>query len=183
MESMSSPGERQGRHPSGEREGEAVLQHAFVVGLYERHVGELVVALALSLGDRQAAEDLTHEVFVRALAREEQLYSHPDPRGWLFRTGYNLARNRWNVLLRRRRRLEAYEPVLPTQDWDELLDVRAALGKLSPRQRDVVVLHLYVGYGIEEVAALLGVADGTVRSHLARGRAALGHELEKETST
>lgn len=154
--------------------------HEFVATLYEEHARELIAALALSTDDREAAQDLTHEVFIQALKNEEYLRGHPDPRAWLFRTGYNLARNRWRLLLRRRHRIPAHQPVLPTLAWDDLLGLRESLQKLSRRQRDVVVLHLYLGYSIEEIAGMLGVADGTIRSHLQRGRITLATLLNQE---
>ncbi len=147
--------------------------HKFVAQLYEQHARELIAALALSTDDREAAQDLAHEVFVRALDCEEQLLSHLDPRGWLFRTGYNLASNRWKLLLRRRHKLEGQRPTPREEVWDEMIDLRQGLQKLSRRQRDVVVLHLYLGYSIPEIARLLDLAEGTVHSHLQRGRTAL----------
>ncbi len=54
-----------------------------------------------------------------------------------------------------------------------MLDLREGLQTLSARQRDVVILHLYLGYGIGEVAGILGISEGTVRAHLQRGRTAL----------
>ncbi len=138
--------------------------HKFVAQLYEQHARELIAALALSTNDREAAQDLAHEVFVRALNSEEQLLCH---------TGYNLASNRWKLLLRRRHKLEGQRPTPREEVWDEMIDLRQGLQKLSRRQRDVVVLHLYVGYSIPEIARMLDLAEGTVHSHLQRGRTAL----------
>jgi RNA polymerase sigma-70 factor (ECF subfamily) len=153
--------------------------HEFVAALYEEHVRELTAALALSTGDRETAQDLAHEVFVRALDREEQLRAHPNPRAWLFRTGYGLASNRWKLLLRRRRKMGVVGPTPPQEDWDAVLDLREGLEKLPRRQRDVLILHLYLGYRIPEVASMLGLAEGTVHSHLQRGRMAL---IDKEVT-
>ncbi|MDQ3856793.1 MAG: RNA polymerase sigma factor [Chloroflexota bacterium] len=141
--------------------------------MYRAHAAELTAALALSTGDRQAAEDLTHEVFVRAMARGEELLAHPNPRGWLFRTGYNLASNRWKLLARRRHRVAQEHPVLSAADWDATIDLRESLRQLSPRQRDTVILHHYLGFSVEEIADLLGCAEGSVKAHLSRGRHAL----------
>ncbi len=145
----------------------------FVAVLYQAHASELIAALSLSTNDREAAEDLAHEVFIRAMAQEQHLRRHPDPRAWLFRTGYNLARNRWRLLLRRRHKVAQEHPVLPLQVWDDVLDLRASLQQLSRRQRDVIILHYYVGFNIEEISGLLSCAEGTVRSHLQRARVAL----------
>ncbi len=48
--------------------------------LYREHSAELTAALAVSTNDRQAAEDLAHEVFVRAMDKQDHLLEHPNPR-------------------------------------------------------------------------------------------------------
>lgn len=149
-------------------------EREFVAGLYQRHAAQLVAALALSTGDRDAAQDLAHDVFLRAAAAEPPLRGHPDARGWLFRTGYNLARNRWRLLLRRKHAIAQQYPVMPVQAWEDTVELRESLSALSRRQRDVIVLHYFNGFAIDEVAEMLGCAEGTVRSHLQRGRVALG---------
>ncbi len=65
--------------------------YEFIDELYREHSAELTAALAVSTNDQQAAEDLAHEVFVRAMDKQDHLLEHPNPRAWLFRTGYNLA--------------------------------------------------------------------------------------------
>lgn len=151
--------------------------HEFVDRLYREHCAELTAALALSTGDREAGEDLAHEVFARAMGREEELRRHPDPRAWLFRTGYNLSQGRWRLLLRRRHALRREMPVLSTDTWTETVELRDALARLSRRQRDAIILHYYLGFTARETGELLGCAEGSVRSHLHRGRAALDRML------
>lgn len=146
--------------------------------LYRRHAQELTTALALSLGNREEAADLAHEVFIQAMRQEDRLRAHPDPRGWLFRTGYNLARSRWRLLLRRRHKLAQQRPVLPPAAWEDAVDLRNSLQALSRRQRDAVILHYYLGFDLAETANLLGCAEGTIHSHLNRARKALERSFE-----
>lgn len=157
--------------------------YEFVDALYKKHAAELTAALALSTNDRAAAEDLVHETFVRAMDREGMLREHPNPRGWLFQTGYNLARNRWRLLTRRRHAVAQEQPVLSAQAWAESIDLRDGLRKLSPRQRDAVVLHHYLGFSVEEIATMLGCAEGSVKSHLYRGRQTLDALLRPKEAT
>jgi RNA polymerase sigma factor (sigma-70 family) len=146
--------------------------------LYRQYAAELSVALALSVGDRWEAEDLAHEVFLLALPRATELMAHPDPRGWLFRTGYNLARNRLRRLARLRRHTVAVEnPVIADGWWADSVDLRESLRKLSPRQRDATVLHHYLGLSLDETAAALGCEPASVKTHLRRARARLGEML------
>jgi RNA polymerase sigma-70 factor (sigma-E family) len=58
-------------------------------------------------------------------------------------------------------------------DHDALLDVRAALNSLPPRQRATVVLRFYCDLPVDEAAEVLGVTPGTVKSQTAKGLAAL----------
>ncbi len=151
--------------------------YELVDDLYPEHAAALTAALALSTNDRQAAEDLVHEVFERAMSKQEELRDHPNPRAWLFRTGYNIASNRWKLLLRRRHAVAQQHPVLPEPQWEEVLDLRHALQRLSGRQREAVVLHYYLGFRVEEIASMLGCAEGSVKSHLSRGRSQLNQFL------
>lgn len=157
--------------------------YAFVEDLYREHAAALTAALALSTGDRGAAEDLAHEVFERAMGREEELRTHPSPRAWLFRTGYNLASNRWKLLARRRHAIAREHPMIPEERWEEMLDLRRSLARLSARQREAVILHHYMGFGVDEVAGMLGCSAGAVKSHLSRGRSNLSQMLAPEEAT
>ena len=115
--------------------------YEFIDALYREHSAELTATLAVSTNDRQAAEDLAHEVFVRAMDKQAHLMEHPNPRAWLFRTGYNLAANRWKLLTRRRHKVRREMPILSTETWDDSVDLRNSLQRLSRRQRDAVILH------------------------------------------
>ena len=157
--------------------------HDLIEALYREHAPGMTVALALSTNDRQAAEDLVHEVFERAVIKAEYLGKHPNPSGWLYQTGYNLARNRWRLLLRWRHSVARRHPMLSEAAWDELLDLRESLKRLSAPQREVVILHHYLGYDVGEIAAMLSCPEGTVKSRLHRGRLALDQALNPKEAT
>lgn len=129
--------------------------YEFIDALYREHAAELTAALA----------------------RQEHLLRHPNPRAWLFRTGYNLAGNRWKLLTRRRHKVRREMPILSTQTWDDTIGVRDSLQRLSRRQRDAVILHYYLGFTAGEIGEMLGCAEGSIWSHLHRGRAALDQML------
>jgi len=65
------------------------------------------------------------------------------------------------------------EPAAPPVDHDTALVVREALGQLPVEQRAALVLVDLQGYPVAEVAEMMGVAEGTVKSRCARGRARL----------
>ncbi len=72
----------------------------------------------------------------------------------------------------------------PSTAADERMDVARALAKLPRRQREATVLRYYLGLSVEEIAATLGVTEGTAKTTLFRGRQALAralgeHDLEE----
>lgn len=149
----------------GDREG-------FCAGLQARLVG----SLTLFCGDRAIAEELAQEALVRALERWDRLVEMTSPEGWVYRTGFNLARS-WA----RRRHAEqnatarlarwGRPPELP--DTAMALAVREAVGALPPRQRAAIIGRFYVGLSVEDTATVLGCAPGTVKALVAKAMAKL----------
>jgi RNA polymerase sigma factor (sigma-70 family) len=148
-----------------------------------------VYRLAFRLtGNSHDAEDLTQEVFVRVF-RSLPTYSPGTFEGWLHRITTNLFLD----MTRRRQRirfeglgeetaakLRGAEPT-PSQAFDERhldFDISAALADLPPEYRAAVVLCDIEGLTYEEIADVLGVKLGTVRSRIHRGRAQLRAALE-----
>jgi RNA polymerase sigma-70 factor (ECF subfamily) len=143
-----------------------------------REYPRLVGALALLTGDRELARDLAQEAVVRLCRDWPRVREMRSPGGWLHRVGVNLARSRFRRLgaeLRANQRAVAgdTDDDLALEGAADRLVVRAALATLPLRQREAVVLHYYLGHPLEEVAVLLGMRTGTVKSTLHRGRAAL----------
>ncbi|MBX6371345.1 MAG: RNA polymerase sigma factor SigE [Acidothermus sp.] len=153
-----------------------------------RNYGPLVFRLAYRLtGNRHDAEDLTQDVFVRVF-RSLAGYTPGTFEGWLHRITTNLfldgARRRARIRFEAlgddaTDRLAGREPT-PSQvyddtHWDD--DVQRALDALSPEFRAAVVLCDIEGLSYEEIAAVLGIKLGTVRSRIHRGRAQLREAL------
>ncbi|NEA41743.1 sigma-70 family RNA polymerase sigma factor [Streptomyces sp. SID11385] len=152
------------REVTGEREL-AELQRAH---------GQALFALLLRLcdGDRQRAEDLVQETFVRAWQHPEALRraDYASVRPWLFTVGRRLAIDACRA--RRARPAEVGEVLLdqapPCADHADrsaaALDVREALRGLSREHRDVLVEVYFRGASVAEAAATLGIPAGTVKS-------------------
>ncbi|HET8970252.1 MAG TPA: RNA polymerase sigma factor SigE [Candidatus Nanopelagicales bacterium] len=153
-----------------------------------RDHGARVFRLAYRLtGNRHDAEDLTQEVFVRVFRSLSQ-YTPGTFEGWLHRITTNLfldgvrrkARIRFDALPEDAGdRLAGREPG-PAQTYDDSTydaDVQAALDQLPAEFRAAVVLCDVEGLSYEEIAAVLGVKLGTVRSRIHRGRAQLRDAL------
>jgi RNA polymerase sigma factor (sigma-70 family) len=134
------------------------------------------------------AEDLAAEVFATAY-RRRAVY---DPlrgslRSWLFGIAANLLREHWRdelQLLDLDARLAPGSAGPGADDPDSRVVAAAlapriagALAALSPQQREVLMLHAWADLSHQEIAAALGIANGTARSRLARARAALRAQL------
>jgi RNA polymerase sigma-70 factor (ECF subfamily) len=130
--------------------------------------------------DREEARDLVQETFLRAARRPSAL---PDgaEEAWLVRTLVNLCRDRFRRLGVRSRVHESLrreeETAHPEEAAVARATVRAALARLTPRRRAVIVLHELEGISAREVARLLGIAEVTVRWHLLAARRELARVL------
>jgi len=126
--------------------------------------------------DREEARDLVQEAFLRAARRPGSIPEGDEPaEAWLVRTLVNLCRDRHRRITVRSRAHSALARDEEDQGRMESAvvaraTVQAALGRLSPRRRAVVVLHEIEGAPVREVARLLGVAEVTVRWHLLAAR-------------
>ena len=139
-----------------------------------------VVALVLSLtGSRAAAEDVAQDAFAAAYRKWSTVSGYDDPGAWVRRVAVNRAVSRYRrvasegrALLRLAGRRE--EPVaMEPADEEFWRQVRA----LPARQAQAVALHYLEDRSIAETAAVLGVAEPTVRVHLHRGRIELARRL------
>jgi RNA polymerase sigma-70 factor (sigma-E family) len=132
-----------------------------------------VRAVLATVGDAALAEDLVAEAFARAWASWSKVSNHPAPQAWVVRTAYNTHVSWWR---RRRRevRLDGHDAAAGA-DVDAGVDAKvlAALRRLPARQRDVVVLRIFLDLDTQATARALDIAEGTVRAHLSRAVASL----------
>lgn len=139
----------------------------------------LVRAVAMSCGSLPTAEDAVQEALTRAWERAGSGEQFDHLAGWVVTVALNLARNRFRRL-KRELPLDA-RPALTTTAIDPtLVDLSRAVAALPRRQREVVVLHYYLGYEIRMIASLLEVSDGNVKNALHRARASLARALGVE---
>ena len=148
-------------------------------------------------GNQHDAEDLTQEVFVRVFRSLSSYYQPGTFEGWLHRITTNLfldmvrrrARIRFEGLPEDAERIKGRE-LTPAQIYDDSHldhDVQTALDALLPEYRAAVVLCDIEGLSYEEIADVLGIKLGTVRSRIHRGRtqlrAALAHRAPQTPRT
>ncbi len=182
-----APAARAARADDGAEPAEAARAARFEQ-LYRDHA-DRVYGLCLRMsGDPARATELAQDAFVRAWQQLDRLAPGTDAGAWLWRLATNVV---LNARRGERRRLARVAPAggaaaelaaLERADHRTPPAVRrlalgAAIARLPERARHVYVLHDVAGYAHDEVAALLGVAAGTVRAHLHRARALLREAL------
>jgi len=138
----------------------------------------LVAAVALVCGSRPAAEDAVQEALLKGWERSKRGEEIESLNAWVTTVALNQARSGLRRVMaeRRARSRLGHETVVGTPTGDRI-DVERALSTLPRRQRETLVLRYYLQLDTREVAAALGVNEGTVKSTLFRARAALADML------
>lgn len=148
--------------------------------LYEAHYKELTAYAAGLSGSREQAEDLAQETFVRALMHSDTVeeLSTGQRRAWLYRTMKNLYFDR----CRRNALEQQYLSTLPGDGQEDsglqAVEQAMVLEQLRPEDRMIFTLWHLEGFAPGEIAELLQLPPGTVRSKLSRCRRALQETLE-----
>lgn len=146
---------------SGDRRAVAIL--------YQRHVGNILRYLRLLGCPHDWVEDGTHDVFLKVWTALERGHRPDRFRVWLTRIAHNVfvdyVRGPHHA-----REILIDPPDIPDKadDWDTPLVVGAALAKLEGALREILVLHFYEGFTLQEISDLLEMPLGTVKSRLAR---------------
>jgi RNA polymerase sigma-70 factor (sigma-E family) len=151
--------------------------------LFRRHYAEMVGLAGLLVGDRGTAEEVVQDAFARFHLSRHRITDPDREVSYLRSIVCNLARGRLRRRAVERRLRPAPRPeVAPAPDValasHRRQEVATALAALPRRQRECVVLRYWLDLSEREIAATLGVAPGSVKSHLHRGLAALGDRLE-----
>ena len=170
---------------------------AKMVQLYQNRVFALVFRM---LGDRAEAEDLAQEVFVTVFKSIDSFRGDSKFSTWLYRVATNHCKNRIKYLQRRQhqrkididdaRETEFSSPLAPRSSQpDEIAGARQleqiiqlSLAELDEEHRVVIILRDIDHLSYAEIAEITGVAEGTVKSRLFRGRATLRTLVEEKSS-
>ena len=123
--------------------------------------------------DDELAHEIASEAFTRLLARWSGL---DNPQSYLYMIATNLVRDHWRKTGRERNAVRVMSAAgqgeaiyHPAED----VDVRALIQDLPERLRSPFLLHYYGGFGLKEVAAMLGRPEGTIKADLFNARAKL----------
>lgn len=146
---------------------------------YRQEFPGLLAVASVFTGDVRDGEDLVQDTMVKAFLRWDRVGRLERPGGWCHFVLLNECRSWW----RRRRRAarvvlgRAPEPVVAGPSPDAVA-FWSAVRELPPRPRSVVALHYAGDLSLVEVAAVLGIPEGTVRSDLSRARSFVMRALD-----
>jgi RNA polymerase sigma-70 factor (sigma-E family) len=152
--------------------------------LYVRYApGGFRLAYLLT-GDRQAAEDLVHDAFVRVVGRLGHIRTGIAFDAYLRKTIVNLMKNRWRHASVVRGYQEREAPPSEAIPSAEVVIVERdavwhAILRLPVQQRTAIVLRFYEDLSEDDIASVLRCRPGTARSLVSRGMASLRQELER----
>lgn len=158
------------------------MNEALFEEMYRRYANDVLRVSYFYLGDRQQAEDVTQEVFVKLLTATPELLPGKE-KAWLLKVALNKCRDLWRGAWIKRVVLgsPAMELTSTPDNMDDRLEKQELLNavhRLPTDFRDVILLHYYQGFGIAEIAQTLNVPEGTISSRLSRARKKLEEMLK-----
>lgn len=147
---------------------------AYFSELYEQFATDVLRVCYFYLGDRQKAEDVCQDVFVRLITTNPELQPGRE-KAWLLKVALNRCRDLWRGAWLKRvvlgsptfELMPAPDEINQMADHQEMMN---AINQLPANFKEVILLHYYQGYGINEIADMMELPEGTISSRLSRGR-------------
>ena len=131
-----------------------------------------------TLGDSQLSDDLAQDTFLKAYTHISMFHGLASFQTWLMRIAYNVFYD----YTRSRKQTSDIDDVQKQTAASSIavkLDVYAALALLKPDERTCITLQLIDGYDIRQIAEITQMKEGTVKSHLSRGKEKMANYLRK----
>ena len=181
------------KRTGGRQDAVAIVAAADFENAFRAHFAPVYRFISRRVG-ADLAEDLAAEVFATAYRRRDSYQpSRGSLRAWLYGIAANMVRGHWRdeqqlLELDARVAHDSLGPLPGAAQFADAADERVIAAALAPRilgalaalntdQRDVLLLYAWADLSHEEIAAALGIANGTARSRLSRARAALRAQL------
>ncbi len=149
-------------------------------GLVKMHQSRIrSYLLRLTRGDASLTDDLAQEVFLMAYRKIKLYRGDGSFSGWLHKIAYRSFLQGRRQSQARQARESAWQgvQVAPRDMKDVKLDIEKALATLKGKERSALTLCFSHGYSHEEACGIMGLPLGTLKSHIARGKANLAYEL------
>ncbi len=156
---------------------------AFYGELYELYATDVLRMCYFYLADRQKAEDVVQDVFVRLMTTNPPLQPGRE-KAWLLKVAMNRCRDLWRGAWLKRVVLggPAFELIPAPDEFSQIGDKQEmmnAINKLPAMFKEVILLYYYEGYGIGDIAEMMELPEGTISSRLSRARKKLEEVLLK----
>ncbi len=157
-----------------------------LVERYKRHVYYQAVTM---LNDTIEAEDVMQEAFIKAYFSLKNLNSSFAFSSWLSRIVYHLCNDRLKKRDREKVVINEWldnqienigDSKLPIEQKQLQMELSQAMQSLSPEHRSALILREVHGYSYQDIAEIMGVPEGTVKSRIHHARLILRNELKKE---
>ena len=162
---------------SAEKDGIDSAYKADAALAFEKHCDTVFRLAFIRTGNKADDDDVMSDVFLRLIRYIHKIKSEEHLKAWLIRATINCS----NSFFKRQKRIN-YVRITEADEGYEMKEnsVLPAVLNLPVHQKTVIHMHYFEGYSVEEIAALCGVATGTVKSRLARARDVLKNTLKGE---
>ena len=167
--------------------GAAWTAEAYFTELYTLHYRRLVRAAWMLVRDLPTAEEVVQDAFVSMNDAWQRLRDAENALAYMRQVVVNRSRSVLRHQMVVEKHLEAAPPDMPSAEYGALISLQrdavvAALRRLTARQREAIVLRYYADLSEAEIADAMGISRGAVKSHTARGMAALRTALERHSA-
>ena len=183
QQALDSPAAAKGLDDSYQPVPDVRDDPAYFARLYDQYATEVLRVCYFYLSDREKAEDVCQDVFVRLMTTHPLLQPGRE-KSWLLKVALNRCRDLWRGAWLKRVILggPTFE-LIPAPDEfsrrDDQQAMMAAINQLPATFKEVILLHYYQGMNIAEIAQMLELPEGTISSRLSRGRKKLESILLK----
>ena len=183
QQALDSPAAAKGLDDSYQPVPDVRDDPAYFARLYDQYATDVLRVCYFYLSDREKAEDVCQDVFVRLMTTHPLLQPGRE-KSWLLKGALNRCRDLWRGAWLKRVILggPTFE-LIPAPDEfsrrDDQQAMMAAINQLPATFKEVILLHYYQGMNIAEIAQMLELPEGTISSRLSRGRKKLESILLK----
>ena len=183
QQALDSPAAAKGLDDSYQPVPDVRDDPAYFARLYDQYATDVLRVCYFYLSDREKAEDVCQDVFVRLMTTHPLLRPGRE-KSWLLKVALNRCRDLWRGAWLKRVILggPTFE-LIPAPDEfsrrDDQQAMMAAINQLPATFKEVILLHYYQGMNIAEIAQMLELPEGTISSRLSRGRKKLESILLK----
>lgn len=183
QQALDSPAAAKGLDDSYQPVPDVRDDPAYFARLYDQYATDVLRVCYFYLSDREKAEDVCQDVFVRLMTTHPLLQPGRE-KSWLLKVALNRCRDLWRGAWLKRVILggPTFE-LIPAPDEfsrrDDQQAKMAAINQLPATFKEVILLHYYQGMNIAEIAQMLELPEGTISSRLSRGRKKLESILLK----